>query len=194
MKLILTFLSIALFCQFLPAQDIDSKLSDVKGDVTKITINTDEGEYSFEGEDAEHLFNKLKSSGSNFVWHSSDDDGKKKVVVIDSDGTGQSVEIFGDEDDEELIIISDDFDKDIDGIKKKIKVEMNDENKKVTVTTNENGEEKTEVYEGDEADKYLEEMKEKHGGDMEFFIEMDDEGNVKKKKIIIEKESEREPE
>ncbi|MBT8378644.1 MAG: hypothetical protein KJN64_05405, partial [Ignavibacteria bacterium] len=60
------------------------------------------------------------------------------------------------------------------------------------VTTNENGEEKTEVYEGDEADKYIKEMNEKHSSDMDIFIEKDsDDGKVKKKKIIIEKKTEK---
>jgi hypothetical protein len=194
MKVISTFLFAILFTHLLPAQDKADILNDVKGDVTKITITTEEGEYNFEGKDAESLFKKMKSSGSNFVWHSSGSDGKKKVVVIDSDGSGQKVEILGDDDEDELIVIADDIDSDIDGIKKKVKVEMEDGNKKVTVTTNENGEENTEVYEGEDAEKYLEEMKEKHCGDMEFFIEKDDDGNVKKKKIIIEKEYEKETE
>ncbi|PKL87933.1 MAG: hypothetical protein CVV23_12695 [Ignavibacteriae bacterium HGW-Ignavibacteriae-2] len=41
---------------------------------------------------------------------------------------------------------------------KKINVEVIDGVKKLTVTTKENGEEKTELYEGEEADKYLEKM------------------------------------
>ena len=62
---------------------------------------------------------------------------------------------------------------------------VNEENgeKKVTVTTTENGETKTEVYEGDEADEYLKE----HKKDKKFKIKIEDGDSKKKvKKIIIE--------
>jgi hypothetical protein len=80
----------------------------------------------------------------------------------------------------------------MDEMHKKVKVEIEDGNKKVTVTTHENGEEKTEVYEGNEADKYIKEMNEKHSGDIDMFIEKDvDDGKVKQKKIIIEKKTDK---
>jgi hypothetical protein len=180
------------FCTSLIAQDLNKKIKDIEGKVNKITITTEEGEYTFEGNDAEELLKKMKSSRNSFVWHGAQKDGKRKIVFLDSDDEEHHVEVFG-EDDENLIIISKDMNKEIDGTSKKVKVEVEDGNKKVTVTTIENGEEKTEVYEGDGADKYINEMKEKHGGEMDIFIEEDtNEEGVRKKKIIIEKKTEKE--
>ena len=187
----LTIFTAILLSTSLSAQDLNEKIKDIEGEVNKITITTEEGVYNFEGDDAIKLFKKMKSSGNSFVWHSTDEDGKKKIVFLDSDKAEHHMEI-SEGDDEELIIISENIDKEADGISKKVKVEVEDGNKKVTVTTKENGEEKTEVYEGDEADKYIEEMKVKHGSDMDIFIEEeDDDGVVKKKKIIIEKKTEK---
>ena len=136
----------------------------------------------------------MKSSSNSFVWHSDEKDGKKKIVFLDSDNEEHHVEVFGG-DDEDLIIISEDVHEDMEGMHKKINVEVKDGNKKVTVTTKENGEEKIEVYEGDEADKYIKEMNEKHGDDMDILIEKDsDDGKVKKKKIIIEKKTDKKSE
>lgn len=56
--------------------------------------------------------------------------------------------------------------------------------KKIIIKSGGGGEE---VYEGDEADKFLEKMKSENGHEM--WIEIDEDGNHKKiKKIIIEKE------
>ena len=185
---------ILLFSLPLIAQDLDERIKYIDGEISKITVTTDEGEFTFEGDDAAKLFKRMKSSSSSFVWHSEDMDGKKKIVFLDSDNEEHHVEVFG-SDDENLIIISEDMDDGMEGIHKKINVEVEDGHKKVTVTTKENGEEKTEVYEGDEADKYIKEMNEKHGNEMNIFIEKDsDEGKVKKKKIIIEKKTEKKSE
>jgi hypothetical protein len=75
----------------------------------------------------------------------------------------------------------------LENMEKNVKVEIEDGQKKVMITTKENGEEKTEVYEGAEADEYLEKMKSEHGNEM--LMEIDEDGSTKKiKKIIIEKE------
>ncbi len=66
-------------------------------------------------------------------------------------------------------------------------MEVEDGNKKVTVTTKENGEEKTEVYEGKEAEEYLEKMDAESD---EFDIMKEKENGKKVKKIIIETEKE----
>ncbi len=59
--------------------------------------------------------------------------------------------------------------------------------RKLPVTTKENGEETTEVYEGEEADEYLEKMKSEND-DLDIIIEKDN--GKKVKKIIIETEKE----
>ena len=189
----LTLFIFSLFSTLLFAQDVNEKMKDINGEVNKITITTEKGEYTFEGEDAVQLFKKMKSSGNSFVWHSGEKDGKKKIIFLDSDNEEHYIEVFGG-DDEDVIVINEDIEGEIDGMHKKVKVEIEDGNKKVTVTTKENGEEKTEVYEGNEADEYIEKMKEKHHGDMDIFIEKDTNGKVKKKKIIIEKKTEKEAE
>ena len=188
---VLTVFISLIFSSSLIAQDVNEKIKGIEGDVNKITITTEEGDYTFEGEDAAKLFKRIKSSASNFIWHSTEMDGKKKIVFLDSDNEEHHVEIFGG-DDEDVIIISEDTDGNMDEMHKKVKVEIEDGNKKVTVTTHENGKEKTEVYEGDEADKYIKEMNEKHSGDIDMFIEKDvDDGKVKQKKIIIEKKTDK---
>ena len=73
-------------------------------------------------------------------------------------------------------------------MRKKVKVEIENGNKKVTVTTNENGEQNTEVYEGKEADEYIEKLKSEHK-DISISIDEDKDGK-KVKKIIIETEKE----
>lgn len=187
------FISLIFSSSFL-AQDVNERMENIDGEVNKITITTEEGEYTFEGEDAARLFKKMKSSANSFVWHSAEMDGKKKIIFLDSDNEEHHVEIYGG-DDEDVIIISEDDDDAMNEMHKKVKVEIEDGNKKVTVTTNENGEKKTEVYEGDEADKYIKEMKEKHGGDMDIYIEKNaDDGKVKQKKIIIEKKTDKKSE
>ena len=192
-KFSLTLFTFSLFSTLLFAQDVNEKMKDIIGEVNKITITTEKGEYTFEGEDAIQLFKKMKSSGNSFVWHSGEKDGEKKIVFLDSNNEEHHIEVFGG-DDEDVFIISEDIDGEIDDMHKKVKVEIEDGNKKVTVTTKENGEEKTEVYEGDEADEYIKKMKEKHHGDMDIFIEKDTDGKLKKKKIIIEKKTEKETE
>lgn len=189
----LTLFAFSLFSTLLSAQDVNEKMKEINGEVNKITITTEKGEYTFEGEDAVQLFKKMKSSGNSFVWHSENKDGKKKIVFFDSDNEEHHIEVFGGND-EDVIVISEDIDGEMDGMHKKVKVEIEEGNKKVTVTTKENGEEKTEVYEGDEADEYIEKMKEKHDGDMDIFIEKDTDVKVKKKKIIIEKKTDKETE
>ncbi|MBT8380184.1 MAG: hypothetical protein KJN64_13235, partial [Ignavibacteria bacterium] len=166
------FIVAFLFSAYSFAQDLKEKIKSVEGEVSKIIITTNEGEFTFEGDDAVKLFKKMNASANSFVWHSTEMDGKKKIVFLDSNDEEHKVEIY-EGDDEEMVIISEDIDEEIDGMRKKLKVEVENGNKKVTVTTNENGEEKTEVYEGDEADKYIKEMNEKHSSDMDIFIEKD---------------------
>ena len=170
-------------------ENLKDKLSKIEGHVDKITINAGGEEFTFEGEDAEKLFNKMQSStkSSNTFIVKIDEEGGEgtKKIIIKSDGGDEEVFEFKTDGGDHAIWFSDD--DNLQSLDKKIQVEIEDGNKKVTVTTKENGEEKTEIYEGEEAEEYLDKMKSKHGH--EILIEIDEDGNHKKmKKIIIEKE------
>ena len=192
MKLKFTFFIISLFYLLtighstMAQNDLKDQLNEIDGSVDKIIILSDGEEYIFKGADAQKLFKKMKSSKSkSFVWNTSDDRSmKKKVVIVDTDGEQDVIEIDGDDDDVFIVRTDQDFDSIDCGMTKKVKVEVEDGNKKVTVTTNENGEKTTEVYEGEEADEYLETMKSDND---KFHIEIDEDNDGKKvKKIIIE--------
>jgi hypothetical protein len=121
------------------------------------------------------------------VWNTSDDgSNQKKIFILDDDGNKEVFEIVGD-DDVFIVKSDDDFEWNSDGMQKKVKVKIENDEKKVTVTTKENGEEKTEIYEGDEADEYLEKMN-SYDDDLDIIIEKDDSKKIKK--IIIETEKE----
>ena len=171
---ILFFLSSTGFSQ----ESLKEKIKNIKGDVDKITITAGGEDFTFEGKDAEKLFKKMKSGlkhgNSFFIKDLSGKDSKKIIIKSDDD-----LDWVDEDEDGFAWYTSDD-----NGMTKKIKVEMNDGKKKVTVTTKENGEEKTKVYEGKEADEYLEKMKAEN---KDFDIEFKD--GKTEKKIIIEKES-----
>jgi len=168
-------------------QDVDNKLEEIDDPIDKITITSNGKEYTFEGEDAQNLFTKIKNASNtskSFVMkYDDDDDDTKKIIIISSDGNEEVIDITGDIDDEFIWLGEDDGE--LDELEKRVKVEIEDGKKKVTVTKNENGEEKTEVYEGEEADAYLEKMKSDNDNFFEF--KLDDESGEKTKKIIIEK-------
>jgi len=168
--------------------DLKDKLSKIEGHVDKITINAGGEEFTFEGEEAEKLFNKMQSStkSSNTFIVKMDEEGGEgtKKIIIKSGGGDEEVYEFKTHEGDHAVWFSDD--DNLQSLDKKIKVEIEDGKKKVTVTTTENGEEKTEIYEGEEAEEYLNNMKSEHGHEM--LIEIDEDGNHKKmKKIIIEK-------
>ena len=195
MKTSYTILVISLFLIFavIPlsySQDnIDEKINKINGTVDKVTIIADGQEYVFEGDQAEQLFKKMKNKSSHsFVWKTSDDEStKKKVIILDADGENETIEIESDDDNVFILKKDKDFNSVSDGMTKKVKVEIENGDKKVTVTTKENGEEKTEIYEGKEADEYLEKMKSEND-DLDIKIEKED--GKKVKKIIIETEKE----
>jgi len=185
-NLALTGFIILLFIANLNAQEkLNEKIKKIDGTVDKITITSDGKEYIFEGAEAEQLFKKMKSNNSqSFVWNSSDDSTKKKVIILDADRDEDMIEVESGAENVVIVKIDGDFDDIEEGIQKKEKVEVEDGNKTVTVTTKENGEEKTEVYEGKEADEYIEKMKSENG---EINISVDESTDGKKvKKIIIE--------
>jgi len=187
-NLVLTGFITLLFIANLNAQEkLNEKIKKIDGTVDKVTITSDGKDYIFEGAEAEQLFKKMKSNNSqSFVWNSSDDSTKKKVIILDADRDEDMIEVESGAENVVIVKIDGDFDDIEDGIQKKVKVEVEDGNKTVTVTTKENGEEKTEVYEGKEADEYIEKMKSENG---EINISVDESTDGKKvKKIIIETE------
>ena len=192
LKIILTLAASLLIIPDISSQEnLDDKIGKIEGTVDKITITADGNEYVFEGADAEKLFKKMKRNQvQSFVWNSSDDS-VKKIIILDATSSDDDIEVK--DGDENVLIIKTDKDlNDIDdGITKKINVVVDDGNKKVTVTTKENGEEKTEVYEGDEAEEYLEKM-DAESDELDIMIEK--ENGKKVKKIIIETETETEAE
>jgi len=169
-------------------KNLKDKLSKIEGHVDKITISAGGEEFTFEGDDAEKLLKKMKAdqtSSNTFVVRIDDADNKGTKKIIIKSGSGDD-EVFEFETDggDHSVWFSDE--ENLANLEKNIKVEIEDGKKKVTVTTTENGEEKTEVYEGDEADEFLEKMKSENGNDFQILI--DENGNNKKtKKIIIEK-------
>jgi hypothetical protein len=196
MKLKFTFFLIALFClltlgQSTKAQnDLEDQINKIDGNVDKITITADGQEYTFEGKDAEKLFKKIKSTKSHsFVWNTSDDSKNKKIIILDADGDEDEIEVESGDENVFIIKSGNDLDEMDEGMSKKVKVEIENGEKKVTVTTKENGEETTEVYEGKEADEYIEKMK-SDNDDLDIVIEKDN--GKKVKKIIIETEKEEE--
>jgi len=168
-------------------EDIKDKLSKIEGHVDKITISAGGEEFTFEGEDAEKLFNRMqsntKSSNTFIVKINEGGEGTKKIIIKSYGGDEEVYEFKTDGGDHAVWFSDDDC---FHNLGKEIKIEIEDGNKKVTVTTKENGEEKTEIYEGEEAEEYLDKMKSEHGHEM--LIEIDEDGEYHKmKKIIIEK-------
>jgi len=171
-------------------EKLKDKISKIDGSVDKIVITADGQDFSFEGNEAQELFNKIKKNTShNFTWTTSDSiSGKEKVIIVTSDGDDKVIEIESTGGNNIIIKTDKDIDDDINGIKNKVKIEVENGNKKVTVTTTENGEKKTEVYQGKEADEYIEKMKSEND-DFDILIDIDNDGK-KVKKIIIETEKE----
>jgi len=183
---LLGFITLLFIANLNAQENLNEKLKKIEGSVDKITITADGKEYTFEGDEAEQLFKSMNDkSSSSFVWNSSDDkSGKKKIIILDADGENDEIEIESEDDNVVIVKTDGDFDDVSDGIQKKVKVEVEDGNKTVTVTTKENGEEKTEVYSGKEADEYIEKMKAEN---KDFDISIDSKPYGKKvKKIIIE--------
>ncbi len=179
--------------------DVHKMLKGIKGSVDEIIIKSDGKDYVFRGEEAEKIFTRLRlSSGKNVMFIHKDDDehGEKKVkrikVHVDSDEDEDLIWI--DENGERKILDDDDLfefhedDTVIDGNHKKIKVEIKDDSKKVTVTTIEDGIEKVEVFEGEDAEKYINKIKSDEKIVIKEKIRKD---GKKQKKIIIEKEEDR---
>lgn len=176
-----------LFSLILVAQNkkaVSERLDNIKGEVTKIVITTDDGDVVFEGKDAEEIFKRVQKKNI-LTWISEDDDDFtfsadcENVMVFKSKDGEEHIIKSVDGEEKILIFKGDDFD-DIDILEDnkllKIKVEVDSvdgEDTKVTVTTIEDGDEKVEVYEGEDADKYLKKMKKDEDGNFTIKLGVD---------------------
>ena len=182
--LVIFMLSLSGFAQ----ENLKDKISEIEGHVDKITINAGGEEFTFDGEEAEKLFNKMQSntkSSNTFIVKVDEEGGEgTKKIIIRSGVDSEEVYEFNTDKGEHAVWFS--HDDVLHDSNKEINIKIEDGDKKVTITTTENGEEKTEIYEGEEAEEYLDKMKLEHGHEM--LIEIDEDGDHKKmKKIIIEK-------
>jgi hypothetical protein len=153
--------------------EVNKKINNIKGDIEKITIIADGEEYLFSGEEAEVLFENMKSNKRK----------KFAFEMLDSETGDSNVWMMKGGDDDDTFVMFDVFEDGEDGdkIKKEIKIEIEDGEKKVEVTTTKEGKDSTEVYEGEEAEQYLKKMeKDRHRGfnffssdDNLIFIEKD---------------------
>lgn len=124
----------------------NEKLDKLEGDVSSIVIKTDEGEVEFTAEEAHYLIKKMKADKMIFSSHGGE------FFELDHDKHSEG---------ENMIFIR--MKGKGDGTKKKINVEEEDGVKIVTVTTTKDGEETVKMYEGEEADEFLETMHKEHG-------------------------------
>lgn len=139
--LFLLFLQSQTFGQKDISKRVDEKLKTLKGNISKITIYSDDEELIFENEEAAQLYKRLKP-------------GKKSIKII-SEGESEVSKIWT-----ENFCTTGDSTLNLN--KKKVKVEIKGDTKKVTITTYKNGGEQTDVLEGEEAEKYLEKYNNKN--------------------------------
>ena len=174
-SLILFFLA----ANFISGQDNKStkdKLDKIKGDVSKIVITSNSGDVVFEGEEAQQLFKKIKSTKLHWISEGDDDidiDGENVIIFKSEDGEKHIIKHKGHGN--KMMMFMNDDDKD----HKIITVDLEDENgeKTLTVTTTENGEEKVETFKGKEADEQIEKMNKE--GAVHIEIISDDDGDTK---------------
>lgn len=166
-------------------KEIKEKLSKLKGEIEKIVISTDEGEVTFEGEEAKEISERLTNfySEKDWVFEMKRDGDKEKIYVVkrgDSDSNFNWVTTDGDSISEMIFI------EKIDKASKELDIKIENGNKKVTVTkVDENGEQTIETYEGEAAEEYLKKLEE--DGDIKI-LQLDHLGGEKEKvRVIIEK-------
>jgi hypothetical protein len=174
-----------LFSILLLAQDKKSmkeKINNIEGDVSKIVITSDKGELTFEGDEAQKIFKRIKSPKmeKHIKWISDDNheiDGDDVLIFKSEDGKKHIIKHKG-KGDKMMMFMNDDFEG-----KKTIEVEIEDDSdesegeKTVTVTTVENGEKKVETYKGKKADEYLDKMEDV--GEIIIDIDTDIKGDSK---------------
>jgi hypothetical protein len=158
---IIAFLFIGSLFLTITAQEKEGwkeKVKKIKGDVSKIIIQTEDGEVTLTGKDAEEAFQNLK--GKSFVIYSDDEFEHKhnKVFYIKESDKGNIFSIKKLKD-KNLVWVTEEIDDD--GVEKEVEIEIEDGERKVTITTTKDGKESVEVLEGEEAEKYLEEHSDK---------------------------------
>lgn len=96
MKKLNVLLLIILLTNLILAQETNSKLDDLKGDVTKITIETTEGEVEITGDEAKQMLSKMKrKTKSNFVFLNKNGEAKEITVDVEVEDTdGEKVVII----------------------------------------------------------------------------------------------------
>lgn len=183
------------FGAFAQEKDIKEKLKKVEGNPESIVVKTDKGTITFNREEAKELLKMLKAKkhGKRIVVMNNDEDSccnNDAEFDFDFDQFSLPMHNFhftpNDGLDSNLRIDFSDFMDSFGSnkIKKKIVIQNRDGNKTVTVTTKENGTEQIEMFEGKDAEKYLEEHKSDETKD-----ESSSKGIKKKvKKIVIEDE------
>jgi translation elongation factor EF-1beta len=181
-KLYIAF--VCVLCLLVPAvihaqvkDSVNSVLKGLEGDVKKITVQTDKGEVSFTGEQAEYLLNRMKKK--EFAFDLPDE----AIADIDFKGLDEKLRQFK----MPRFNIIRHPDEDIAGINdydKKITVEKKDGETKVTVKSFRDGGELIETYSGKDAEKYLKEMNNEEPVSLDFKSK-DKDDNHKETKIII---------
>jgi hypothetical protein len=162
--IILGLFSMTLLAQ--EKEEVKSKLNQLKGKVEKITVKVDGKDVVFEGEEAQKIADKMKSEKRIKIFSSGDlkelEEDDSNVMVFRSEGKAG------------------DFDIKTDGVKKKVNVEDKDGKMVVTITTMKDGKEETKTYEGDEAEKFLNEEK----GMKHITVTMNDDEDMPKDHMI----------
>ncbi len=145
--------TVSLTAQEKEKSGLNKKLQDLKGNVSKVTVNVDGKDVVFEGKEAETLVKRMRSvSGANAVyWTARDKSARGNYRIITRSGDDEEFDV------EE--IIASEIDKDAAPAKKlKLKMEKADGDTKLTVIeTDKDGKEVEKTYEGEEAEKYLKE-------------------------------------
>lgn len=172
--------------------DVKKMLKDINGKVDEIVIKSEGKEYTFSGDEAAELFSAMKKDKEVKSFSFTTKDGK----VFKEDSLTKTIIIKNlddDSEDEVMVYVDEDFDSDdtdIKRIEKKVMVSDDGGKKVVKVTTNEDGKENIEIYEGKAADEYLDKMKSEN--EIEVNVDIKEEDGKKVKKIIIEKEVDKE--
>jgi hypothetical protein len=154
-------------------KETKEKINNIKGHVEEITITAGGSEFTFSGDEAAEIFEKLKSAYDDKVLVKLLKDkghNEKMVWVTKGDGDVNMTAVLEDE----FEFNFEDEGADGEKIKKEIKIDMDDGEKKVTVKTTKDGEVTTDVYEGEEAEEFL--KKSKHN--KKFNIKVFDDGDL----------------
>jgi copper chaperone CopZ len=156
---------------------VNSKLKNLEGEVSKITVQTDKGTVTFEGDEAEYLLKRMKKKEFSFAMPEDlfADHDFKDLNIRMRDFKMPHIKMFRHIDDDELST---------DNFNKKITVEKKDGETKVTVKSLKDGDELIETYEGKDAEKYLEEMNEEEPVSFDFKSK-DKDYKEKETRIII---------